>query len=355
MVDIISLSNACKLDIELVGAKAFSLSLINMKTPSGFVLTKEFIEKVIENNYQLNDALLEELEDAYEAITLSENEEISAKELFSPDTKNIPIVIRPSLLNRKDSKNIPTFLNILNFENLVKYIKEEIKFLVKFPYSGIIIQRLIKPKKSGFIERINGKTIIKATFGYTKAIKESNYYDTYTIDDGNIISEIGVKRIAYLYNDSLKDIEKINVLNSNDPVLEERDITKLMNIFKRISKYDIPFIEWMYEDDFYIIDVELELNKWVKGKMKEERKEESIFNMIFEEKEEPKEEERKEEFIAVNEILQSEEKSKDKKTNKDRIEQAMDKLIEKYSKINPMLKDVLLLFKQDLIELLNKD
>ncbi len=322
-----------------------------------------------------------------------------------PKDKNIDF---PAIRNIKGEKEIQAalleaFSFLFSSETIIEISKSR-----RLPRVALIFQRMVNSKKSGFCHFKKDKPFeIFSTFGLIDSIKKGEVYpDMFRLayKSFNILSrQIHKKEIAY-YNDLLQHkIREVSVEgdDTKDPSITYKELNELYNIAKRLNlilKTDFDF-EWAFDSKgLWIINYEVK-----------QMAEKDVFDVIFEEDDEqqisnedsnseaqreddanidasgetnpeteseenlnPQQSEQEQTYTQEHEKEQGNEASYQTQENQqehqevnqepnkeqlnfDKISNAFDKVTDKYARINPSLKDILGLYKEDVLEELRKE
>jgi phosphoenolpyruvate synthase/pyruvate phosphate dikinase len=334
----------------------------------------------------------------YHAIDVTANPENSTADKLLNSKSNPLVVLR--LSSRPEDRHIdfPAIRNIKGGKEIQAALLEAFSFIFSsqtiieisksrsLPRIALIFQQMVNSKKSGFCHFKKGKPIeIFSTFGLVDSIKKGEVYpDMFKVDSGNfkILSrQIHKKEIAY-YNDLFQNkIKEVSVAedDTKDPSLTHDEVNELYEIANKLSiilKTDFDF-EWAFDTKgLKIINYEVK-----------HMAEKDVFDVIFEEddgQETHEEEETNQEQTnqGTNEGGNTEgrevqsnsenntgqpqpsspegsqeqepEKNEESSLEIDNIGAAFDKIREKYAKINPNLKDILALYKEDVLDELRR-
>lgn len=325
--------------------------------------------------------------DFYHSLTISTKDKDAEKIVNSSSD---PLAVLRLSYSDSIKENVPAIRNIKGDREVEKSIIEAFSYLFsvkrileiartkRLPRIALIFQEMVMPEKSGFCTINKGQDIqIFSSFGFIDAIKKGEIKPDYfklSFERFEILDRaISKKDFAYFSSLSDYKIEKRSIPeeDAEDPSLSNRELNQLFEAAKRISillKNNLDF-EWAFTSEGLQI-----LNYEVKN-----MEEKNVFEMIFDEDElsensddENKLSESETEQIRISQEINEESSSgeyaeekvdntKDEEKNNIididlvKIENAMDKIIEKYAKINPSLKDILALYKEDLLEELKRN
>ncbi|MDI3473741.1 MAG: Pyruvate phosphate dikinase, AMP/ATP-binding domain [Candidatus Woesearchaeota archaeon] len=332
----------------------------------------------------IDEDKLNSILDFYHSLTIS-SENKDAERIVNSSSD--PLVVLRLSYSDSIKENVPAIRNIKGDKEVERSIIEAFSYLFsveriieiartrRLPRIALIFQEMVMPEKSGFCRVSKGKEIqIFSSFGFIDSIKKGETKpDSFKLsfERFEILDRFISKKDFGYFNNSDYRIEKrpISEEDAEDPSLSNRELNQLFETAKRISiflKSSVDF-EWALTSEGLQI-----LNYEVKN-----MEEKNVFEMIFDEDEldessdnENKISENESEQIRIsqeiNEVSSSEEYSEEKDNTKDeeknnadidlvRIKNAMDKIIDKYAKINPSLKDILALYKEDLLEELKRN
>lgn len=359
------------------------------------------------SNSRLKEPLLNEIEENYEALGVLERKSLKVEDLIWT-SKETNVSIRPSLNENNLSISFPNLNCIKSIKNLERGIVllyasmfskdalEYIKTKQKIPNLSILIQQTIIPKKAGFCSYKKGEYVkIYSNFGASDSIKNGEVYpDLFEIDENTfkiIGKKIASKNVAYLFDKTDGTIKRISIPLSgrNEESLITSEISRIYNTNQRLKETignNFSF-EWAINDyGIWILNYEVKEMEdqdvfQMIGK-NEEEKEESKQTIDYNQAREPEKiklfqnegnlSESNNEKEKQGEHKNNQEDSKEQvaqqfdqnqteltkeKTNmefNDELKSAFQKAIDKFSKINPHLKDVLLLFEEEVKENLHQ-
>ncbi|GEM_PF-2551369 len=369
------------------------------------------------SNSRLKDSLLNEIEENYEALGINERKNLKVEDLIWTG-KETNVSIRPSLNDSSFSISFPNINCMRSIKNIERAIMllyasmfskdslEYIKAKQKIPNISIIIQQTIIPKKAGFCSFKKGESIkIYSNFGASDSIKNGEVYpDIFEIDQSifKIIGrKISSKNVAYLFDKTDGNIKRISIPLSerNEESLSTIEISRVYNTCKRLQESinnNFSF-EWTINDyGIWILNYEVKEMEdqdvfQIIGKNEESEKENVepkkygdtiVYNeekepekiKLFQNEENPIQDNNKKTYqdedktAQISESVQEtkqyhqvqKEQILNEKLNEKNLEfsqelkQAFQNAIDKFSKINPHLKDMLLLFEQEVKENLKK-
>jgi len=304
----ISLAEVDKSNTE-VGTKAAYLGDLiksGFQVPQGFIITSEAFRKFLQNN-KLDDKIqnilsslnVENYHELKQSSTELENLILSSKipqeimisinkyyeELSFGQKLNINeqaldmikagrdktfVSVRPSLLTDKStSGQLKSYLNVYGSENLLEAVKRVwssiyspqglfYRAIQNIPEDiNIVVQKMINSEKSGVIFTTHpitneDKFLIEATWGLNQALTSGIVTpDSYLIDKttGNIEKRISKKTLQIRKDQIGKTVrERVPDQLANAPVLDEKEISKLIEIAKSVEAYYGPqIIEWCQE------------------------------------------------------------------------------------------------------------
>ncbi len=264
---------------------------------------------------------------------------------------------------------IDTYTNILGKDELIRAIKLCLASFYKpkaFSYSRtkslghncLVVQKMVLTEKAGIMLSDSGVIKIKAHWGQTGFISKLNP-DTYFVNNSQISSKkIGLQNYMYMLEKESFVKKSLPARAAESQVLEDREILNLAQTFKSLKNIlgNIELEFGFSNGKIYIINVRPvnKMEEWdfIGGPPNEEEKidekivdlepnQEDTINMgevvdinanpkIVDVMEEPK----------LNNIMEESENSKEK----------IEKIFLKYEIINPNLKNVLNLLKDDLLE-----
>lgn len=405
MAYILSLIQCKEKGVNSIGEKAKLLGFISewFRIPSGYVIPYETIYEVVQKSLKINseiqstkdieieDNFHEELESAYNSLSIDNiNKDIQSQEKLESE-----VVIRPSIIYPKDLDAV-TYLNVSKLDKVIEYIKKEIYFIYQNNAKvAIIIQKLIKPTVSGIVELYRDKYLIKSCFGYSESIKQGENYDLIEYDkekkEKNITT--GEKIRAYVFDEKTKNINEVEI--KQDYVyslsLSEEIISEIIRVSYQLEQENITSFEFAVSNNkLYIITVKQKKDDENSKENKQtytdhneqdsnnENQNEENFSFInifsqdlFSDEENTNNSSEHYESINLNDLNQNKESIKnreeiaseydDRKQIKEtfsldieEINRIIKSQIEKYSKINPYLIEVLNLLEKDILSDLKK-
>ena len=279
--------------VELVGKKAFELSELYTKgfpIPQGFVITTEAFREFLdfsgitttildlmknidlENNEKLVNTV-EKIQDLILRAPIPEylrneilreygnlnvdpdafNHAVKAISMIRAGRESPYVALRPSVM---DGLNPETFLDVKGVSSLLDSIKkcwassynrnlvyQRAKNNLSADYLfSIIVQKQIKPDKSGFISVKNNEIIIRSNFGLIDSI-DSNLIipDYYAVNKNNFLVkniEIGSKEFMVYFDDNIKENSRRSLgVKSKEQVLNETEINKLVDISIKLEDF----------------------------------------------------------------------------------------------------------------------
>lgn len=292
-MNILWLNEIKRESIELVGKKAFELSELYAKgfpVPQGFVITTEAFKEFLDfsgltttiidltNNLDIEDnrKLINAVEKIQDLILRAPIPEYLRNEILreygnlnvDPDTFNHAmkainmiragrespyVALRPSVMAGLKPE---TFLDVKGVSSLLDSIKkcwalaynknliyQRAKNNISADYLfSVIVQKQIRPDKSGFVSVKNNEIVIKSNFGLIDSI-ESNLVipDNYVVNKNNFLIkniEIGSKEFIVYFDDNIKEnSRRILGVKSKEQVLNETEINKIVDISIKLEDF----------------------------------------------------------------------------------------------------------------------
>jgi len=398
-----------------LGGSSFESYLKDSKT-ADFIVSQLFFGKEVDtsklsnqiswliSNSRLKEAVLGDILENYETLGILERKGLKVEDLIWT-SKETNVSIRPSLNDTsinisfpninciKGIKNIERGIMLLYASMFSKEALEYIKAKQKIPNIAVLIQQTIIPKKAGFCSYKKGEAIkIYSNFGASDSIKNGEVFpDLFEVDQNTfkiIGRKISSKNVAYLFDKTDGTIKRISVPLSgrSEESLATVEISRVYNTCQRLREV----ISGNFSFEWAINDYGI----WILNYEVKEMEEQDVFQMIGkseEEKGQKKEGTKPESYSATIEnntekepekirIFQDEKdnlntlgeapiaeqtnnlenksniQDKEAKTTEfnEALSLAFQKAIDKFSKINPRLKEILLLFEEEIKENLQK-
>lgn len=256
------------------------------------------IKRLFEKS-EIPDNLKNEISEAYESLLVSRE----AKEIGGPALDFIKagrgqtnVAVRSSLITSPDSQfagQTESVLNVQGFRNLLDSIKfcwsslytpraiyyRKKKGFSSLALTGLIIQRMVNPEKSGNAFLEDSRLVVEGTWGLGNAISNGIVLpDVYVLDKETgkeIDKKIGNKPWIYT-RDPLSGRTKREVVSRekvNAQILDARELTRVWELHRKVSSlYTEPQnIEWCIERDrIFLLQARTFLMKGSEEEMGEE-------------------------------------------------------------------------------------